>query len=108
LSHAYDPDDPYGRRYPAGGFPPDPGTRQRPGLAAGALLCSIAGSFVCLPAGIAGIVMGHVAHGRAKRGEAAGRGVAIAAFTVGYLGIGLNTAALVLLFRLGAAHELFR
>ena len=108
MSHPYDPDDPFGRRSPAGGFTPDPGEERGPGLAAGALLCSIAGSFVCLPAGIAGVAMGHVAHGRAKRGEATGRGLAIAAFVVGYLGIALNAVALVLLFRFGVAHGHFR
>ncbi|WIY03389.1 DUF4190 domain-containing protein [Amycolatopsis mongoliensis] len=108
MSHPYDPDDPFGRRSPSGGLPPDPGGPPGPGLAAGALLCSVAGGLVCLPAGIAGVVMGHAAHRRARRGEAAGRGVAIAAIAVGYLGIGLNTVALVLLFRLGAAHGLLR
>ncbi|MEV4148158.1 DUF4190 domain-containing protein [Amycolatopsis sp. NPDC049691] len=107
MSQLYDPDDPFGRRSAPGAPPPDPG-EPGPGLAAGALLCSIAGAVVCLPAGFAGIVLGHVAFGRAKRGEATGRGVAIAALVVGYLGIVLNAVALVLLFRLGVAHGLLR
>ncbi|MGK3205519.1 DUF4190 domain-containing protein [Amycolatopsis sp. MEPSY49] len=107
MSHPYDPDDPFGRRSPVSTPPPDPG-EPGPGLAAGALLCSIAGVAGCLPAGFAGIVLGHVAHRRAQRGEATGRGMAIAAFAVGYLGIVLNVVALVLLFRLGVAHGLLR
>lgn len=107
MSHPYDPDDPFGRRYPDGGAAPAP-REPGPGLAAGALLCSIAGAVVCLPAGVAGIVMGHLAHRRAGRGEATGRGLAITAFVVGYLGIVLNAVALVVLFRLGVAHGLLR
>ncbi|MDT7723613.1 MAG: hypothetical protein QOI21_189 [Actinomycetota bacterium] len=34
---------------------------------------------------IAGIVMGHLGYGRAKRGEAGGRGVATAALICGYV-----------------------
>ncbi|WP_329051879.1 DUF4190 domain-containing protein [Amycolatopsis sp. NBC_01488] len=113
MSQPYDPNNPYGQQYPTGGYqqpgypqyPGYPGGMQRPpdgpGLAIGALICSILGIFVCLLIGIAGIVMGHIAYGKAKRGEAEGQGVAMAAFIVGYVGIGLNVLLLIFLFGIG-------
>lgn len=106
----------YGQQYPSGGFPQYPpqypGGMQRPpegpGLAIGGLICSILGIFLCVLVTIAGVVMGHIALAKAKRGEAEGQGVALAAVIVGYVGIGLNVLLAVLFFGLGFAHELFR
>ncbi|MBB4686082.1 DUF4190 domain-containing protein [Amycolatopsis jiangsuensis] len=64
--------------YPPQGPPPGPG------LAIASLVCSIAGFVVCAPLAIAGIVMGHVAHSRARRGRAPAGAVAVAGFVVGY------------------------
>ncbi|MEU0533530.1 DUF4190 domain-containing protein [Amycolatopsis tolypomycina] len=85
---------------PYGGYPGMPGPPAAgSGLAVGALVCSIFGVVLCFLVGIPGIIMGHIAHGKAKRGEADGQGIAMAAIIVGYVGIALNIA----LFALGAA-----
>ena len=99
----------YGQQYPTGGFPQYPpqypGGMQRPpegpGLAIGGLICSILGIFLCFLVVIAGIVMGHIALGKAKRGEAEGQGIALAAVIVGYVGIALNIGLVILGFALG-------
>jgi hypothetical protein len=67
--------------YPPQGPPPGAG------LAIGSLVCSIAGLIVCAPAAIAGIVMGHIAYARSRRGTATGGAVAVAGFVIGYLGL---------------------
>ncbi|WP_410569028.1 DUF4190 domain-containing protein [Amycolatopsis sp. cmx-4-61] len=98
----------YGQQYPTGGYPQYPGypgmpgpPREGSGLAVGALVCSILGFVLCFLIGIAGIIMGHIAHGKAKRGEAEGQGVALAAIIVGYGGIALNIAFFALGIALG-------
>jgi len=102
----------YGQQYPTGGFPQYPpqypgypGGMQRPkegsGLAVGSLVCSIVGIVLCFVVTIAGIVMGHIAYAKAKRGEAEGQGVALAGIIVGYVGIGLNILALIFIFGVG-------
>ena len=102
----------YGQQYPGGGYPQYPPQypgypgmpgqpREGSGLAVGALVCSIFGIVLCFLVGIAGIIMGHIAQGKAKRGEADGQGVATAAIIVGYAGIALNLGVLVLGFTLG-------
>jgi hypothetical protein len=103
----------YGQQYPTGGFPQYPpqypgypGGMQRPkegsGLAVGALVCSILGTVLCIAVTIAGIVMGHIAYGKAKRGEAEGQGIAMAAFIVGYAGIALSITLGIVLVAVGA------
>ena len=67
--------------YPPKGPPPGAG------LAIGSLVCSIAGLIVCAPATIAGIVMGHIAYARSRRGTATGGAVAVAGFVIGYIGL---------------------
>ncbi|WP_033295116.1 DUF4190 domain-containing protein [Amycolatopsis jejuensis] len=64
--------------YPPQGPPPGAG------LAIASLVCSIAGFVVCVPAAIAGIAMGHVAHYRARHGRGTGGAVAVAGFVIGY------------------------
>ncbi|WP_410668851.1 DUF4190 domain-containing protein [Amycolatopsis sp. cmx-4-68] len=129
MTYPQDPNNPYGRQpppsggyqqpgygqqYPSGGYPQPgyppqypgyPGGMQRPmegpGLAIGALVCSILGIVLCFVVTIAGIVMGHIAYGKAKRGEAEGQGIAMAAFIVGYAGIALSVALGIALFSAG-------
>jgi hypothetical protein len=107
----------YGQQYPSGGYPQYPpqypgypGGMQRPpegpGLAIGGLICSIAGIFLCFLISVAGIVMGHIAYNKAKRGEAEGQGLAMAAFIVGYAAIGLNILALIFIFGVGVTTGL--
>ncbi|ATY09690.1 DUF4190 domain-containing protein [Amycolatopsis sp. AA4] len=64
--------------YPPRG--PAPGA----GLALGSLICSIAGFVLCAPMAVAGIVMGHVAFHRARRGRGTGGALALAGFVIGY------------------------
>ncbi|WP_410623043.1 DUF4190 domain-containing protein [Amycolatopsis sp. cmx-8-4] len=107
----------YGQQYPSGGYP-QPGYGQQypgmgmqpkegPGLAIGALICSIAGIFLCFLIAVAGIIMGHIAYNKAKAGQAEGQGVAMAAFIVGYAAIALNILGFLLFFGVGAANGLF-
>ncbi|MEQ0563750.1 DUF4190 domain-containing protein [Amycolatopsis sp. NEAU-NG30] len=112
MTYPQDPNNPYGQQpgygqqYPSGGYPqfppqpPYPGMAG-PGLAIGGLVCSILGTFLCLFVGIAGIIMGHIALGKAKRGEAEGQGIALAAVIIGYVGIALNIAFVALGIALG-------
>jgi hypothetical protein len=132
MTYPQDPNNPYGRQqppsggyqqpgygqqYPSGGYPQYPpqypgypGGMQRPkegsGLAVGSLVCSIVGIVLCFVVTIAGIVMGHIAYAKAKRGEAEGQGVALAGIIVGYVGIGLNIAGVILLVSLSASGAL--
>ncbi|MYW92325.1 DUF4190 domain-containing protein [Amycolatopsis rubida] len=64
--------------YPPQGPPPGAG------LAIGSLICSIAGFVVCGPMAVAGIVMGHLAFYRARRGRGTGGALAVAGFVIGY------------------------
>jgi hypothetical protein len=64
------------------GPPPNPPENK---LATSALVCSLVGLVSCGLSAIAGIVMGHLAYGRASRGETGGLGVATAAFICGYV-----------------------
>lgn len=59
--------------------------QQRTGLAVGALVCSLVGIATCGLASIAGLIMGHVSYSQAKRGEAGGQGMALAAIIIGYV-----------------------
>lgn len=63
---------------------PPQGPPPGPGLAIASLVCSIAGFVLCAPLAVAGIVMGHIAHLRARRGRAPAGAVAVAGFVVGY------------------------
>jgi hypothetical protein len=116
----YDPNNPQGQQPPQYGQQPPPygaypqypqqgagygpayPANQSSGLAVGALVCSIVGTLICLPAVIAGIIMGHVAYNKANRGEAGGKGMAMAAFIVGYAGLLLQVGFLILYFTLWA------
>ncbi|MEV5719554.1 DUF4190 domain-containing protein [Amycolatopsis mediterranei] len=129
MSYPHDPNNPYGQpppsggyqqpgygqQYPSGGYPQYPGypgmpgpPREGSGLAVGALVCSILGIFLCVLVTIAGIIMGHIAYGKAKRGEAEGQGVAMAAIIIGYVGVALGIGLTILFISIAAANGAFR
>ncbi|MFC3449490.1 DUF4190 domain-containing protein [Amycolatopsis speibonae] len=99
------PQDPYGQQQPYGQQPPygqpyqqpgygygygAPQPPQEQGLAIAALVVSIASLVVCsgLPS-IAGVIMGHIAYSKAKRGEAGGQSMALAGIIIGYIGVAI-------------------
>lgn len=101
---------------PFGGFPPQqqyafpnqPPVRSKDsGLAMAALIFSLFG-LIGLVSVIPGIVMGHVAFAKARRGEAGGKGMALAAFVVGYLIIILYAIAIPVALNIAAKHGAFR
>ncbi|WP_037353339.1 DUF4190 domain-containing protein [Amycolatopsis orientalis] len=84
-----DRDEPSGRdgyEHPSYEHQPYPprGPQAGAGLALGSLVCSIAGFVLCAPMAVAGIVMGHVAFHRARRGRGTGGALAVAGFVIGY------------------------
>ncbi|WP_409492759.1 DUF4190 domain-containing protein [Amycolatopsis sp. cmx-11-12] len=119
------PHDPYGRQQqPSGQFEQPYGlqpyqppqhfyvqqTYVRPpdqGMAVASLVCSLIGLIICFPA-ILGIIFGHIALSKAKRGEAGGKGMAQAGMIVGYVVTGLWLIPVILwfvfvVFAIGAA-----
>ena len=107
------PSQPAGAGYPAP--PPMPYAGQAPspvsprnGLGIGAMVVAIIGLLSCLTVvggvllGIVAVVMGFVARGRVKRGEADNGGVALAGVVLGFLSILAGLACIgiwVLMFR---------
>ncbi|MEC3979713.1 DUF4190 domain-containing protein [Amycolatopsis sp. H20-H5] len=75
------------------------------GLAIGALVCSILGLCSCVTA-LPGLIMGHIALAKANRGEAGGRGLALAAVIVGYVVVALTVGFTTTLIILGANGQL--
>ena len=101
---------------PFGGFPPQqqyvfpnqpPARSKDSGLAMAALIFSLFG-LIGLVSVIPGIVMGHVAFAKARRGEVGGKGMALAAFVVGYLMIVLYAIAIPVALNIAAKHGAFR
>ncbi|AUI63638.1 DUF4190 domain-containing protein [Amycolatopsis sp. BJA-103] len=101
---------------PFGGFPPQqqygfpnqpPAQSKDSGLAIAALIFSLFG-LIGLVSVIPGIVLGHVAFAKARRGEAGGKGMALAAFIVGYLMIILYAIAIPVVLSIAAKHGAFR
>jgi hypothetical protein len=89
-------------------FPPPPAPVSRDsGMAIAALIFSLFG-LIGLVSVIPGIVLGHVAFARARRGEAGGKGMALAAFIVGYLMIVVYAIAIPVLLNVAAKHGAFR
>ena len=76
--------------------------QQDQGLAVASLVCSLIGIFFCIPS-ILGIVFGHVAYSKAKRGEAGGQGMAQAGMIIGYVIVALWTIPLLLWLVFGIA-----
>lgn len=66
-----------------------PQPQQEQGMAVASLVCSLVGLIMCFPA-ILGIIFGHIALAKAKRGEAGGKGMAQAGMIVGYVIVGLG------------------
>lgn len=99
-----DRDEPAGRdgyahpSYEHQPYPPQ-GPRPGAGLALGSLVCSIAGFVLCAPMAIAGIVMGHIAFYRARRGRGTGGALAVAGFVIGYVALIAWIIAIPLILR---------
>ena len=76
------PGQPYGMpQYPYG-YPPQPKPQQNAILA---LVLSCVGFVTCGITAIVGIIFGHIAMGKIKRGEEDGRGLALAGLIIGYV-----------------------
>ncbi|MFI9453045.1 DUF4190 domain-containing protein [Amycolatopsis sp. NPDC052450] len=67
------------------------------GMAVASLVCSLIGLVLCFPA-ILGIIFGHIALSKAKRGEAGGQGMAQAGMIIGYVVTGLWLIPVILWF----------
>jgi hypothetical protein len=80
--------------------PPQTGTN---GLAVAALVCSILGALCFCPLAVAGVIMGHVALSQLGKPEnrQEGRGLAIAALIVGYIGLAANVGITLLILSAG-------
>jgi ABC-type spermidine/putrescine transport system permease subunit II len=80
--------------------------QQDSGLAVGALVCSLIGLISCGLVTIAGIIMGHIAYSRAKRGESGGEGMALAAMIIGYVIVALWVGFFTVIIVLGVSGKL--
>ncbi|EMD30143.1 DUF4190 domain-containing protein [Amycolatopsis azurea] len=117
------PQDPYGQQQPYGQQPPygqpyqqpgygygygygAPQQPQEQGLAIAALVVSIASLVVCTGLlSLIGVIMGHIAHSKAKRGEAGGQGMALAAIIIGYIGVAIILGLALLLVIIGISTD---
>lgn len=95
---------PYGQQPMYGGYgyaPPKPQTN-----AILALVLSCVGFVTCGVTSIVGVVFGHIAMGKIKRGEEDGHGLAVAGLVVGYLVIvgWLAYAAFIVIAIIAAAN----
>jgi prepilin-type processing-associated H-X9-DG protein len=86
--------------------PPESQPQLRSGLAIASLICGIIGMVICLPLGVAGIIMGIIALTRINREPRvyAGQGMAIAGICTG--AVGLLMLPLIFLPALSRAREL--
>ncbi len=106
------PGDPYGQpghgapqtpgygmpgQQPGYGYPPPPKSQQSAVLA---LVLSCVGFLCCLTAPV-GIVFGHIALGKIKRGEEDGKGMALAGTIIGYVVVVGYLLYIVAIFALG-------
>jgi Domain of unknown function (DUF4190) len=69
-------------------------TERTNGLAIAALVCGIVQFCGLFPAGIAAIVLGHLARGKIRQAGERGRGLATAGLILGYIGVGLLVVTL--------------
>jgi hypothetical protein len=113
------PPDPYGQRpnpasYPQQPYPPQygqppygygaPMQSMDSSMAIGSMVCSIVGLVMCpVVSSIIGVVLGHVASAKSRRGEAAGQGMALAGIVIGYVTIFLWVAFAAVWITWGAA-----
>jgi Domain of unknown function (DUF4190) len=83
---------------PYSGFTPPPPVEPKNGLGIAALVIAIVGLVFCwsvfggIILGLCAVIIGFVARGRVKRGEATNGGVAIAGIVLGFLGIVVSLA----------------
>jgi len=92
--------------HPTQGYTPGYPPAKTNGLALGALITSLAGTFLCVVCtfifpiggilGIVGAILGHVSRGQVKRTGERGAGMALAAVIVGWVVTGLYIVFVVL------------
>jgi len=116
------PGDPYGQQQPYGQQPyGQPGPYGQPPVygygypaapkpqtnAILALVLSCVGLATCGVTAIAGVIFGHIAMGRIKRGEEDGRGMALAGVIIGYVVIAgwLLYLAIIIIAIIAAANQ---
>ena len=117
------PGDPYGQQQPYGqqpygqpgpygqqpmygyGYPPPAPKPQTNAILA--LVLSCVGLATCGVTAIVGVIFGHIAMGRIKRGEEDGRGMALAGVIIGYVVIvgWVLYAAIILIAIIAAANS---
>jgi hypothetical protein len=112
------PGDPYGQQQPYGqpgpygqqpmygyGYPPPPPKSQTNAILA--LVLSIVGFATCGVTAIVGVIFGHIAMGRIKRGEEDGHGMALAGIIIGYVVIAgwLLYLAIIIIAVIAAANQ---
>ncbi|MFI6027707.1 DUF4190 domain-containing protein [Amycolatopsis magusensis] len=120
------PQDPYGQQQnqygpPSGGHPQQPyphqpgygyaygpggphNQNQDQGMAIAAMVCAIVGVVGCGGVlSIVGLVLGHIAYAKAKRGEAGGQGMALAAIIIGWIVVALIVIAVIIFLIAGFA-----
>lgn len=97
----------YGQQPMYGGYgypPPQPKSQTNAILA---LVLSCVGLATCGVTAIVGVIFGHIAMGRIKRGEEDGRGMALAGVIIGYVVIvgWLLYAAIIVIAIIAAANQ---
>jgi hypothetical protein len=107
--------DPYGQQQPpygqqpmyGYGYPPPPKQQTNAILA---LVLSLVGFATCGVTAIVGVIFGHIAMGKIKRGEEEGHGMALAGIIIGYVVIVgyLAVAALYILAIFAAVNGGYR
>lgn len=112
------PGDPYGQQQPYGqpgqygqqpmygyGYPPPAPKSQTNAILA--LVLSLVGFATCGVTAIVGVIFGHIAMGRIKRGEEEGHGMALAGVIIGYVVIAgwLLYAAIIIIAVIAAANQ---
>ncbi|WP_112270976.1 DUF4190 domain-containing protein [Lentzea terrae] len=106
------PGQPYGQpmygqqpMYGGYGYPPPPPKSQTNAILA--LVLSCIGLATCGVTAIVGVIFGHIAMGRIKRGEEDGRGMALAGVIIGYVVIvgWVLYAAIILIAIIAAANS---
>ncbi|MBE1580199.1 DUF4190 domain-containing protein [Amycolatopsis roodepoortensis] len=100
LPAAYPPPQPYNPYATVA-----PPRSQDNGMAIAGLVCSLVGICSCVTV-IVGLILGHIGLARANRGEAGGRGMALAAVIIAYVVIALYVGFIGTMIILGVNGEL--